>query len=214
MGAGETWAIILAAGSGRRFGAAKQFERIDGVRLVDRAIDLARPHVAGIVLALPDGVEWDGARVELTAVGGATHAESTRRALAALPEHVASVLISAPSHPLIPSTLFSSVLAALQDDTADAAVPLLPLADAVKVDDGVQVRSVPTERRPSVAQLPFAVRRAALDRAAASVPEFTEELAAIEALGGRIVGVDGDPGNIHVATPADFALATLILRHR
>ena len=214
MAVGEIWAIVLAAGSGRRFGAAKQFERIDGVRLVDRAIALARPHVVGIVLALPDGVEWDGDAVERTVVGGATHAESTRCALAALPEQVATVLITAPSHPLIPPTLFSSVLAALQDDTVDAAVPLLPLADAVKIDDGVQVRSVTTDGRPSVAQLPFAVRRTPLDRAIAAVPEFTEELAAIEALGGRIVSVDGDPANIHVATPADFALATLILRHR
>lgn len=214
MGDVETWAIILAAGAGRRFGAAKQFERIDGVRLVDRAIDLARPHVAGIVLALPAGMDWDGAAVERTVVGGATHAASTRCALAALPQHVTTVLITAPSHPLIPPTVFSRVLAALQDDTVDAAAPLLPLADAVKVDDRVQVRSVTTDGRPSVAQLPFAIRRASLDRAVEAAPEFTEELAAIEALGGRIVGVGGDPANIHVATPADFALATLILRHR
>lgn len=208
----HVWAVVLAAGRGERFGRPKQFERVDGIRLVDRAVDIVRPHVDGIVLALPPGMSWDGPTVEVVVDGGATHAESTSVALAALPAEADTVLITAPSHPLIDASLIADVLGEIHRG-ADASVPLLPLADAVKVHDATGVHSVFTSTRPSQAQLPFGFRRSVLDEATTRWPDFVEELEAVERLGGTITAVDGRPTNIHVATPADLALATLILRH-
>ncbi len=210
--AAQVWAVVLAAGRGERFGRPKQFERADGVRLVDRAVDVVGPHVQGIVLALPPGTPWDGPPVDVLVEGGATHAESTRAALGVLPPEADTVLITAPSHPLIDASLIADVLSEIEGG-ADASVPLLPLADAVKVHDATGVHSVITSARPSQAQLPFGFRRSVLDEATTQWPDFVEELEAVERLGGRIAAVEGRPTNIHVATPADLALATLILRH-
>lgn len=208
----QVWAIVLAAGRGERFGRPKQFERVDGIRLVDRAVDVVRPHVHGIVLALPPGTSWDGPLVDAVIEGGSTHAESTRAALAALPPDADIVLITGPSHPLIDSSLITGVIREVHQG-ADAAVPLLPLADAVKVQDASGVRSVTTRERPSVAQLPFGFRRSVLDEATTRWPDFAEELEVVERMGGTIAPVVGRPTNIHVTTPEDLALATLILRH-
>lgn len=208
----HVWAVVLAAGRGERFGRPKQFERVDGIRLVDRAVDVVRPHVDGIVLALPPGTSWDGPAVDVVVEGGSTHAESTRAALAALPTAAGTVLITAPSHPLIDASLIGEVLGEIHRG-ADAAVPLLPLADAIKVQDAAGIHSVETSARPSLAQLPFGFRRSVLDEATTRWPDFVEELEVVERMGGTIASVQGRPTNIHVATPADLALATLILRH-
>lgn len=204
-----TWALILAAGSGQRFGRPKQFEVLRGERLVDRVVTLVEPWVDATVLVLPKGHEWDGPSVRVTTEGGASHAESTRRGLLALPSEVDTVLITAPSHPLTSRALIEQVLDAVTPGI-DAAAPLLPLNDAVKTVDESGVRSVHTTSRPAVAQLPFAVRRSVLDAAVAQAPDFVEELDAIERIGGRIAAVPGDPMNLHVTTPADLALAEVL----
>ncbi len=47
------WAIVVAAGSGARFGGAKQFEELEGRRVVDRAVAACRSVADGVVLVVP-----------------------------------------------------------------------------------------------------------------------------------------------------------------
>ncbi|MBM3660874.1 MAG: bifunctional 2-C-methyl-D-erythritol 4-phosphate cytidylyltransferase/2-C-methyl-D-erythritol 2,4-cyclodiphosphate synthase, partial [Actinobacteria bacterium] len=56
-------AIVVAAGRGDRFGAAKQFLELDGVRLVDRAVDGCRAVAEVVVVVVPAGAEWNGPTV-------------------------------------------------------------------------------------------------------------------------------------------------------
>ncbi|HSH59358.1 MAG TPA: NTP transferase domain-containing protein, partial [Acidimicrobiales bacterium] len=68
----EVWAVILAAGTGMRFGGVKQFTFLDGRRLVDVVVDTAASVCDAVVVVLPAGVEWDGAPVAAATEGGPT----------------------------------------------------------------------------------------------------------------------------------------------
>ncbi|MEY5059050.1 MAG: 2-C-methyl-D-erythritol 4-phosphate cytidylyltransferase, partial [Actinomycetota bacterium] len=74
----KVWTIVVAAGSGLRFGSAKQFERLGDRRVVDWAVDEARRHSLGVVTVVPAGNANGTNEVE----GGATRSESVRRGLA------------------------------------------------------------------------------------------------------------------------------------
>ena len=61
-------------------------------------------------------------------------------------------------------------------------------------------------------QTPQAFRAAALRAAHAGEPEGTDDASLVEAAGGRVVVVDGDPANIKITTPVDLSLAELLCR--
>ena len=68
----RTWAIVVAAGGGARFGGAKQFLPLGGASVVERAVATAGEACDGVVVVVPAGADWhapDGVQV---AVGGAT----------------------------------------------------------------------------------------------------------------------------------------------
>jgi len=75
--AGGVWTIVVAGGSGRRFGSEKQYEQLAGQRVIDRACDAARQVSAGVVVVLPSpdaAVAWQspGVVAELFVAGGVT----------------------------------------------------------------------------------------------------------------------------------------------
>ena len=93
-----TWALVPAAGSGRRFGGEipKQYQYAAGKPLIAHTLDalLSHPHIAGVVVALAqDDPHWPGwstlhGKPVLTCVGGCERADSVLAALHALPEHL------------------------------------------------------------------------------------------------------------------------------
>ena len=50
---GESWAIVLAAGSGTRFGGPKQFADLAGKPLVEHTVRSASTACDGVVVVLP-----------------------------------------------------------------------------------------------------------------------------------------------------------------
>ena len=50
--ADDVWAVVVAAGSGRRFGGAKQFEPLAGVRVLDRSVEACRSVCGGVVVVV------------------------------------------------------------------------------------------------------------------------------------------------------------------
>ena len=60
---GATWTIVVAGGSGTRFGSAKQFELVGAERVIDKACDVARRSSDGVVVVLPSAADverWHG----------------------------------------------------------------------------------------------------------------------------------------------------------
>lgn len=204
------WSIVLAAGRGERFGEAKQFRTLGGRRLVDRVVDTLRATCEGVVVVLPPGVAWDGPPVQAAVPGGALRADSLRAGLAAVPETVPYVVVHDAAHPLVTPPLVGRVLRAVHAG-ADAAAPVLPVHEAVRrLRDGALRETIPREGLVLV-QTPQAFRTAALRAAHAALPTGSDDSALVEAAGGRLVAVAGDPANLHVTTPAELALAEALL---
>ena len=152
----DVWAIVLAAGSGDRFGGRKQFSELRGERLVDRAVATAT-HAGPVVVVLPAGSEWDGAPVEAVAVGGATRAESVRAALRCIPHDVAIVVVHDAAHPLATTALVDAVVAAVRAG-ADGAVPVIPASETVaRLDADVVIETTPASR-VALLQMPHTFR--------------------------------------------------------
>jgi 2-C-methyl-D-erythritol 4-phosphate cytidylyltransferase len=206
----QTWAIVVAAGGGSRFGAAKQFARLGDVSVLDRAAGVARESCDGVVVVLPAGREWpapDGVRV---ATGGPTRSASVRAGLACIPRDADVVVVHDAARPLASRRLFARVIAAVRAG-ADAAVPGLPVTDTLKrVRDTQVVETVPRADLVAV-QTPQAFRRAALEAAHAHDGVETDDAALVEAAGGNVVVVEGEPRNLKLTRFDDLEVAQALV---
>jgi 2-C-methyl-D-erythritol 4-phosphate cytidylyltransferase len=204
---GPVWAIVLAAGAARRFGAGpKQFELVGGMRMVDHTIAAARRTCDGVALVLPPGRMWDGEPVDRVAEGGDHQSESLRAGLAALPPDTAVVVVADPAHPLASDSLFCAVIDQVRRG-ADGAVPVVPILEVVqRVHDGRVVDTVPKDDLV-LTQTPQAFRADVLRLVHADRPRPVENSSLLVARGHRVVTVPGEASNLHVTTPAELAVA-------
>jgi 2-C-methyl-D-erythritol 4-phosphate cytidylyltransferase len=208
---GPSAAIVVAAGGGTRFGAAKQFSTLAGERLVDRAVAAATAACDTVVLVLPADTSWDGAPVDVVVPGGATRAGSVRGGLAAVPAGTDVVVVHDAARPLATPALFAAVIAAVRAG-ADAAVPAVAVVDTIKRVDpiGRVHETVPRETLVAV-QTPQAFRVDALRDAHAAEGDATDDAALVEAAGGTVVVVPGDDRNLKVTTALDLIVAAALL---
>jgi 2-C-methyl-D-erythritol 4-phosphate cytidylyltransferase len=206
----QTWAIVVAAGSGARFGGAKQFHALGDSRLVDRAIETAVRTCDGVVVVLPAGAAWDGPTVAATVTGGATRADSVRAGLAAVPDDADVILVHDAARPLASDALFHAVAAAVRAG-ADGVVPGLPVSDTIKRVDGDRVHeTVPRESLVAV-QTPQGFRAGALRAAHAGGGDGTDDAALVERAGGTVVVVPGEATNVKVTAAEDLLLVEAFL---
>ncbi len=212
----SVWAILVAAGSGDRLGAdrPKAFVRLGERVLLAEPLERleASDWVDAIVVAVPR--EWEepaillaeelgAGKVTAVVTGGATRAESVRIALAEVPDDAAVVLVHDAARPLLPEAVIERLLGAVGQGF-DGAVPALPIADTVKrVEGGVVVETLDRDGLVTV-QTPQAFVGPVLRAAAAG--EGTDCASLVEANGGRIAVVDGDPRLLKVTTPEDLEL--------
>lgn len=205
-------ALVLAAGSGDRFGGHKQFlELRPGVTLLDAAIDSVIDLAAHTCAVLPDFADWQRESVA-TVVGGASRIESVWCGLTATPEDTDVVLIHDAAHPLASSEIGRAAIAAVIDG-ADAAVPFLQIPDVVKrLGDGGSLTTVGRDGL-GLAQVPMAFRRDVLvsahERAQDAGPLW-EDSQLIERCGGSVVAVAGSAKNLHVVDQDDLELVRAI----
>jgi 2-C-methyl-D-erythritol 4-phosphate cytidylyltransferase len=206
----QTWAIVVAAGSGARFGGAKQFQAVGSERIVDRAVQTARRCCDGVVVVLPAGESWDGPAVDAAVPGRATRAGSVRAGLAAVPAEAEIVLVHDAARPLAGDELFAAVIAAVREG-ADGAVPGLPVSDTIKRVQGDRVvATVPRDDLVTV-QTPQGFRASSLRAAHAGESEGTDDAALVEATGGTVIVVAGASSNLKVTGPEDLALVGALL---
>jgi len=210
----EVWVIVVAAGSGSRFGGPKQFSDLAGQRVVDRAVAVAGRHASGVVVVLPAGsgsdtcVAGPADSVVLTVAGDTSRSGSVRCGLAAVPDTADVVLVHDGARPLASDELYRSVIAAVGGGAADAVVPAVAVTDTIRRRDGGIV-----DRSQLVAvQTPQAFRAEVLRDAHASGSEATDDAALVELAGGKVVLVNGDPRNLKITTPLDLDIAEALLR--
>jgi 2-C-methyl-D-erythritol 4-phosphate cytidylyltransferase len=218
-----TIALILAAGSGERFGAGapKAFVELAGRPLVQWSVDALRAvaEIERIVVAMPPGV---AAPAGVSAVeGGSVRSESVRLALAAAGagRNQDLVLVHDAARPLLTADLAAATIRALEaDESIDAAIAAVPMTDTVKrVRDGVVSETLERSELWAV-QTPQVFRRAALERAldvpAEVLAQATDDAWLIERAGGRVGVVESTRENLKVTTPHDLVVAEILLASR
>ncbi len=212
-------AILLAAGTGSRFGAGppKQFAAVAGRPVLRHAaIALAQ----GGVMLQPVG---DAAAVATALAGidhlpivpgGATRQASVRAGLEALATYAPDiVLVHDGARPHIPPGTVAALLAAL--DRHPGAIPAVPVADTLKRGaDGIIAATVPRDGLFR-AQTPQAFRFSLLfdlHRDTAGWPEgATDDAGLLEAAGHKVALVEGSEDNIKITWPQDLARMERIL---
>ena len=200
---------MVAAGSGTRFGGPKQLCELGGRRIVDHAVDAARATCDAVVLVVPPDADWTVPDV-VTVAGGTTRSASVRAGLAALGPAIEIVVVHDAARPLADEALFDRVIAAVREG-ADGAVPGLAVTDTLKRVDDVRVTATVDRMGLVAVQTPQAFRAGILRAAHASADDATDDAALVEALGGTVVVVPGDPRNLKVTGPADLMIAAALL---
>jgi 2-C-methyl-D-erythritol 4-phosphate cytidylyltransferase len=214
------WSIVVAGGSGRRFGRLKQFSELAGRPVLEWAVQACRPCSAGVVLVLPatpaaEALDSHGA--DTVVPGGATRADSVRCGLAAVPAEAEVIVVHDAARPLASPALFAAVIAAVTDGGADGAVPGVPPSDTIKVvDESGRITDTLDRDRLVAVQTPQAFRAATLRRAHAEAAPAgaTDDAMLVEGLGGTVLVVPGEPGNLKITDPDDLGAAQRLLGAR
>lgn len=208
----SVWTIVVAAGAGSRFGRLKQYELLGDKRVLDWALEAARTVSEGVVLVVPpDAAGRREPGVDAIVPGAATRSGSVRAGLAAVPPECEVVVVHDAARPLAPVYLFAAVVDAVRAG-ADAALPGVPPSSTIKRVHGDGSVAETLDRASLVeVQTPQAFRAAALRAAHASGGEATDDAALVEAAGGSVVVVDGDPGNVKVTHPHDLDVLRAIV---
>ena len=212
-------AIIVAAGSGSRAGSgpAKQWRMLAGKPVLRWSTEaFAAADAARIVVVLTPTDNAKAAQVLAgiddwrSAAGGATRAESVRSGLAQLADQPddAIVMIHDAARPLLEKYHIDQLVEAL--NSADGALPCLPVADTLKREVGSTLATVSRDGLWR-AQTPQAFRLGALRAAYAAWPadagEPTDDAAVLERAGGRVAITPGDPRLMKLTYPEDFEMA-------
>jgi len=206
----ETWAIVVAAGGGTRFGGAKQFARLGGATVLDRAVGTARESCDGVVVVLARDAQWEAPPDVRVAEGGATRSASVRAGLACVPERAAIVVVHDAARPLASRGLFASVIGAVGDGV-DGAVPALAVTDTLKrVVKGEVVETVSRDGLVAV-QTPQAFLASTLRAAHAQAGIETDDAALVEAAGGTVVVVEGERRNLKLTLADDLEFAQTLI---
>ena len=226
----QTAAIVVAGGSGERFGAVggKQLVDIAGKPMLTWSIDaFDRVGDVGLIVVLcpKDRMEeYRAVAIEpfnfvtpiVMAEAGDSRQESAFSGLEAVPDTFEYTLVHAGARPLVSPNLAAHAISALKGNIdADGVVLATPAVDTLKlVQDGV-IMGTPDRKVLWNAQTPQVFRTSIYRRAHASALSDgfsgTDDSSLIERLGGRVLIVEGRRDNIKLTVPEDaLLLATAV----
>jgi 2-C-methyl-D-erythritol 4-phosphate cytidylyltransferase/2-C-methyl-D-erythritol 2,4-cyclodiphosphate synthase len=216
----RTAVIIVAAGRGLRAGPGgpKQYRTLGGRSVIGRAMAAfcGHPQVAAVQPVVnPDDIAiFNQAVGNIRALapvnGGATRQASVRAGLEALVATAPDiVLIHDAARPFANDALIARAIDAAT--TTGAAVPVIPVTDTIKqVDARGHVDATPERAKLRIAQTPQAFRydvilEAHRRAAREGRDDFTDDAALAEWAGLTVATFEGDPANMKLTTPEDFA---------
>jgi len=222
--------LLLAAGSGRRFGSEtpKQYLSVAGRALLLHTLEhlAAEPRIRMVQPVIAEGdvlfkETVHGRSFSFTllppVMGGAERSLSMQRGLAALPPEIDMVAVHDAARPLPSAALLKAVL-----DMAEAhgaAVPGIPVHDTIKrVGAGHRVLETPPRSSLVAVQTPQVARRdwfiEALEREQARLHLHTDDASLLEAAGFPVYVSEGDVMNRKITTQADMAWLAGVLEER
>jgi 2-C-methyl-D-erythritol 4-phosphate cytidylyltransferase len=227
MSVTRLWAVVPAAGSGRRFGSAtpKQYLNLLNNPIMLHSIDrlFALP-LTGCVIAISadDDVaatlDYKHADALHFVVGGAERMDSVLAGLDFLQDKAAAddwVLVHDVARPCIASASLVKLYESLKNDHVGG-ILAIPVRDTLKKALGHQVVTTVTRDQLWQAQTPqmfrYGLLRDALWAAKNKNLQVTDEASAMELAGFSVKLVEGRMDNIKVTYADDLALAEAILK--
>ena len=209
----SVWIVIVAAGSGTRFGGPKQYELLGSSRIVDRSIATACR--VGDRVALVVGADDLGEmRAQFAAnpdvvvvAGGTTRSASVRGGLGAVSDDAEVIVVHDAARPLA-------------TDRAVRAGHRLRLGGRRRgrprgrgerlvtraIDGGVVDRG-----RVVAVQTPQAFRADLLRRAHRDEPDASDDATLVEMIGGKVEIVPGETTNFKITTSHDLKVARMLV---
>lgn len=217
--------IVVAAGSGTRFGAPlpKQFCDLNGRPLLMTTIERLRFAMSQAEILLVLSSECVEMWREMCAAchflspaiveGGATRWHSVSNALKALPDGTDIVTVHDGARPIVTKSVVAAVVRAVELG-AHGAIPVVPVTDSLRMlDEDGSSHSVNRAAMRAV-QTPQGFRADELVKAYSSGyrPEFTDDASVMEYAGfAPLELVEGNAANIKVTHPFDLATAAMLL---
>lgn len=194
------WGILLAAGSGTRFGGRKHDIELDGVPLWKQSQRALLEGGIGRLVVVGD--------VEGAVPGGERRRDSVASGLAAIPDVSGFVLVHDAARPLVTPGLVRAVIDRLIIGDVAGVVPVVSIRDTLKRVAGEFVMGTVDRADLVAVQTPQGFDLEALRSAhAAADGDATDDASMVEAEGGAVAVVDGDPANLKITYPEDLAVA-------
>lgn len=227
----KTAAIILAGGTGERFGreGGKQLVEVAGKPILTWSAEAfdAVGDVGLIVVVCPEDrtSEYLARAIDpfpfvtpvVVAPSGTTRQESAFSGLEYVPDEYEFVVLHDGARPLITPDLISHAIATVKGNIdADGAVVAHPSIDTLKVVENGAIVGTPDRHAFWNAQTPQVFRAGIYRRAHASALSDgfvgTDDSSLIERLGGRVLVVEGKRDNIKLTVPEDYLMLVAAVR--
>lgn len=225
----SVWAVVPAAGSGRRMAAEvpKQYLKLNGVPILEHTLRalLACPDIRGVVVVLDPSDRRADATASLAdprvsrAAGGAERADSVLAGLQAVATEAGAedwVLVHDAARPCISvgvlrSLISSCTAAGVGTVMAQASVDTLKRVSednrVLETLDRQVIWRAQTPQMFKLRELMSALSTALIDDIA-----ITDESMAMELAGYPVSILEGPSTNIKITLPADLEMAEIILR--
>ena len=217
-------AIIPAAGSGRRFGEAKQFKLLAGRPLLFHSMKpfLESSIIEEVIVVVPD-YQIDTVHNDLLSIsagkplkviaGGTRRQDSVKNGVTATVSSTTMVCIHDAVRPFVSETLINKSIAACK--TADGAVIALRSVDTVKLSEHGIVKETLNREKIWLVQTPQTFRKdkliQALDHADEKSLAATDESYLMEAMGFSVALVQGEINNFKITTMDDWKRAEYLI---
>lgn len=215
----RTALILVAAGKGTRAKTdiPKQYQSICGEPLIAHTLknltkaynfDEVRVVVSADDIYIDDVLEKLNL-TGVTTVGGATRTESVQSGLKSLANlGIERVFVHDAARPFVTQAIINDLNIAL--NTAEAAAPALPIADALKSLDGKSIDRNQLQRVQTPQAFHFNKIYEAFD-IYTKASSFADDIAVAHAAGLELKFTKGDPDNFKVTYPEDFAKAARMI---
>jgi len=219
--------VVVAGGSSARMGEDKLFMDLGGMRVLERTLRALSDCecVEEIVLVTREEILEKAAdlchdnklaKVTKVVIGGKNRNESALAGLSEIRRDAKLVLIHDGARPLVTGEIVRDVMHAAA--LYKCAAPAVPLTDTVKETEGESVVRTLDRSRLAAVQTPQAfvpeIIKAALTLAVKNGVEYTDDCAAVEAMGIPVRLCAGSPENIKITRPLDIPTAEAILKNR
>ncbi len=220
-------AVVVAAGSSTRMQFDKLLLEIDGKSVMQRSLEAleSSPAIDEIIIVTrTDRLEEMASlaqnagisKLSKVVIGGDTRTQSALAGVSEVDKRAKVICIHDAARPFVTHEIIAECVH--QAVLYYAACPVIPVKDTIRVAEKGVALLTPAREDTYAVQTPQAfaadIIKAALTAAVRDSKTYTDDCAAVEALGVKVRVTPGSEDNIKITTPLDIPLAESIAAKR